>query len=245
MTTEINELFLNEVKKKIKNDNLICLFKTYLQKTEISNSIFEHILLSYNSNNENNLRSCESLNNKNLISCKTLNKEDDSLSCKSISCKFFDIINSCHKLFASSQKLLNDLSVKDITPYKDRDIEIIMSLTFYSSIYTILESNLSESEYEKISEIYEDANLSMNVPRNDEEENGEFFEILRSYYCNLVIPFKILGMEFPLNEYEFASLVYKDKIPKFVSNKVDIINVKNKIENELMKEAIEMCLNEF
>lgn len=234
MTIEITNLFLNEVRKNIENDNLMSLFKTYLEKVETSNNIFEHILLSCVSN-EKDTENSKSMNKQNL-------KNENQIL---FSSKSFNVINACHKLYTSSQRMLNDLSIKDITPYKDRDIDIIMCFTFYSSIYVILESNLDESEFDRIVEIYEDANLRMNVPRNDEEENGEFFEILRIYYCNLVIPFKLINMEFPLNEYEFASLVLKEKIPKFVKDKIENINVFSKVENKLVKEALNMCLKEF
>lgn len=80
--------------------------------------------------------------------------------------KYEDVLISCHKIFMSSQKMIDDLSCKDITPYENRDMDIVMCFTFYSSVYIILKSHLPNDLYLQISDIYEDANLILNVPRD-------------------------------------------------------------------------------
>ncbi|EEQ81416.1 hypothetical protein NCER_102159 [Vairimorpha ceranae BRL01] len=116
------------------------------------------------------------------VCCSTLQliiKENEKLK------KHEDIFIEAHKLFVASQRMLDDLACKDITPYENRDMDVVMCFTFYAGVCTILKKHLPEDLCEKILDIYEEANLRMNVPRDNEEENEVFFlfceNILRNF----------------------------------------------------------------
>ncbi|WUR05134.1 uncharacterized protein VNE69_12119 [Vairimorpha necatrix] len=193
----------------------------------------------------------KTINNKNLIDTfkQYLNKEN--VSCDQVKFvinkdselkKYEDLLIESHKIFVYSQEMLDELACKDITPYKNRDVDIVMCYTFYSGVCVILEKYLPADLYEKILDIYEEANIKMNVPRDDEEENKIFFNILRMYFSNFFIPVKMSHTEVSINEYDFGMMYYEkilksEEIPEFILKKMS----GNKVQNDVESEILNMC----
>ncbi|KAK6089403.1 hypothetical protein P3W45_001540 [Vairimorpha bombi] len=170
--------------------------------------------------------------------------------------KYEDVLLSCHKIFMTSQLMIDDLSCKDITPYKNRDMDIVMCYTFYSGVYIIYKSHLPDDLYRKVIEVYEDANLKLNVPRDDAEENKNFFAILRKYIGDVFIPLRMANLNVEIDEYEFAILylvrvhnvtelpeylMKKDKIKKADAKGI-ADDVYNLLKLESSKEILDLSL---